>query len=918
MAEIEEKVVATKVAKKRRIYQVAKEFHVSIESIVEYLQHLGYEVKNQMSPVTPEMYEKLCERYQGEKPAAEKETEQPEIQQRLLEREKKEQERLELIRREIEELAETKPISLEEVQKEAERAAEARKKREELEKERRKLERKVEVKARKEAEQAEIEQKKTEADRKKKVKEAKRLERLLDIETAEPEFEEEEAEVATEVEEAAEAGTEVSETEKVEVGEGVTAPETEVVTEKPEAGEAGVTEKKPEKEGGAEEEKKKKRKRRKKEKPGAEAEAKEAAKPKKKRKKDKKRKVSQEDVEAAIRKTMAAMEEKGRPKRRKRSAREEFVEVEEPENVIKVSEFISVAELARLMGVEPTDVIKKCMELGLLVSINQRLDMDTIITVADEFGFDVEQEELYGQDILDELEEEEEESEGELVERPPVVTIMGHVDHGKTSLLDYIRKSNIIEDEVGGITQHIGAYVVDVNGKKVTFLDTPGHEAFTAMRARGAQVTDIVVLVVAADDRVMPQTIEAINHAKAAGVPIIVAINKIDKPNANPDLIKKELAENGVLIEEWGGKYPCVEISAQTGLNVEQLLELLVLQAEILELKANPKRLAKGVIIESQLDKGRGPVATVLVQNGTLHIGDPVIVGPVFGKVRAMFDERGRPVTEAGPSIPVQVLGFDEVPQSGDVLHAVKSERIAREISNKRKQLKREQDFRRATHITLDEFSKKMREKAVKELKLIVKADVVGSVEALSDALIKLSNEDVTVNVIHKGVGAITETDVLLASASDAIIIGFQIRPNAKAWEVAEREGVDIRTYSIIYDAIDDVKKALEGMLEPEEKEELLGVAEVREVFRIPKVGNVAGCYVQSGRINRNDRVRVVRDGRTIYEGELASLRRFKEDVKEVQAGFECGIGIQGFNDIKVGDTIEAYQIVMVKRKLEA
>ena len=534
--------------------------------------------------------------------------------------------------------------------------------------------------------------------------------------------------------------------------------------------------------------------------------------------------------------------------------------------------------------------------------------------VADEFGYEVQPMDEYGVDLLEELEQEDSDN---LEPRPPVVTIMGHVDHGKTSLLDYIRKSNIVAGEVGGITQHIGAYVVSVDGKKITFLDTPGHEAFTAMRARGAQITDIVVLIVAADDRVMPQTIEAINHAKAAGVPIIVAINKIDKPTANPELIKKQLSEVGILVEEWGGKYPCTEISAKLGTNVDQLLELITLQAEMLELKANPNRLAKGVILESRLDKGKGPVATVLVQNGTLKVGDPVVAGPYFAKVRAMFDERNRRVEKALPSTPVLTVGFNEVPEAGDILFALKSEREAREISLKRRQAKREQDFRKTSRITLDEFARRVSEKAIKELKLILKTDVAGSAEALSDALTKLSTDEITIQILHQGTGAITETDVLLASASNAIIIGFHVRPNPKAIDLAASQGVDIRTYSVIYDAIDDIKAALEGLLEPVEKEELVGIVEVRQIFKIPKVGTIAGCYVLKGKINRNDKARVVREGKVIHESRISSLKRFKEDVREVTAGFECGIGIENFNDIKVGDHIETYKVVEVKRKPE-
>ncbi len=638
---------------------------------------------------------------------------------------------------------------------------------------------------------------------------------------------------------------------------------------------------------------------------------------KKRKKRKKKVQISEAEVDASIKQTLAKIEEAGRGRKKyKRTQQKDIDEIEvEDENLIKVNEFLSVSELASAMDVEPPEVIKKCMALGMLVSINQRLEKDVIEMVADEFGFKVEFLPEYGQEILEEYEEEEEKDEN-LTPRPPVVTIMGHVDHGKTSLLDYIRESNIIAGEAGGITQHIGAYEVQVKGQAITFLDTPGHEAFTAMRARGAQATDIVILVVAADDAVMPQTIEAINHAQAAGVPIIVAINKIDKPTANPELIKKQLAENNVLIEEWGGKYQCVEISAKMGQGIPKLLDMILIEAEVLELKENHNRTARGIIIESRLDKGKGVVATILVQSGTLKVGEPFIVGQYFGKVRSLYNERNQRVEKAGPSVPVQVVGFSGLPAAGDSFIVLKSEKDTREISLKRRQIKREQDLRRNKRLTLDEISRRIKQGAVKELNIIVKGDVDGSVEAISDSLLKLSNQEVAVKVIHKGVGAISESDVLLASASNAIIIGFQVRPTLKAREVAKREVVDIRQYSIIYDAISEVKNALEGLLEPELVEDIKGTIEVRQVFRIPKVGVVAGSYVLTGRVARNDKVKLYRDDKLIYDGKVISLRRFKEDAKEVTAGFECGISFGNFDDVKVNDIVEPYRLIQVKRTL--
>jgi translation initiation factor IF-2 len=643
----------------------------------------------------------------------------------------------------------------------------------------------------------------------------------------------------------------------------------------------------------------------------------------KRRKKTRHAEVDEVEVAKAIRETLAEMVDDSistraaiRKKRKKEREEEELRLLEERERDkmhMKVTEFVTVGELADLMRVSVAEVIQKCMGLGIMVSINQRLEKDTIQLVADEFGFTVSFESEFTSDALADTEDDEE----DLKPRAPVVTIMGHVDHGKTSLLDYIRNSNVVAGEAGGITQHIGAYEVTLDdGKQITFLDTPGHEAFTAMRARGAQVTDIVVLVVAADDAVMPQTVEAISHAQAAAVPIVIAINKIDKADANPERIRQQLSEKGVLIEEWGGKYQAVELSAKTGKNVDQLLERILLEAEVLDLKANPDRMARGVVVEAELDKGKGIVATVLVQKGSLRIGDSFICGVWSGRARAMFDERGRRVEAAHPSQPVQLIGFDGIPQAGDDLVVLENEREARDISIRRQQLKREQDFRQRRMITLDDISKQIKEGQVKDLPIIVKGDVDGSVEALSDSLMKLSTGEVKVVVIHKGVGGISEGDVLLAAASRAVIIGFHVRPNLNARRLAEKEEVDIRLYSIIYDAINEVKSALEGMLAPSLSEQILATVEVREVFKVSRVGTIAGCHVQDGKIVRNNKVRLVRDGLIVFDGSISSLKRFKDDVREVEQGFECGIGLEGFNDIKTGDTIEAYTIVETKRKL--
>ncbi|MGN0188958.1 MAG: translation initiation factor IF-2 [Candidatus Cryptobacteroides sp.] len=584
--------------------------------------------------------------------------------------------------------------------------------------------------------------------------------------------------------------------------------------------------------------------------------------------------------------------------------------------VLKVTEFVTVNDLATLMNNTPvTKVIGACMNLGLMVSINQRLDAEALVLVAEEFGYEVE---FVTADLTEAIaQEQESDDDGNLVPRPPVITVMGHVDHGKTSLLDHIRKSNVIAGEAGGITQHIGAYNVKLpDGQRITFLDTPGHEAFTAMRARGAKMTDLAIIIIAADDAIMPQTIEAINHAQAAGVPMIFAINKIDKPGANPDKIKEQLANMNILVEDWGGKYQCQEISAKKGINVDKLLDKVLLEAELLELKANPSRRASGAVIESSLDKGRGYLATVLVQNGTMRVGDIMLSGCYTGRVKAMFNERGQKVDEAGPSTPVSVLGLNGAPTAGETFNVMADEKEAKDIANKREQLIRIQGIKTQKHMTLEEIGRRIAIGNFKELNVIVKGDVDGSIEALSDSLLKLSTEEVRVNVIHKAVGAISESDVLLAAASDAIIIGFQVRPSANARKLAEKEEIEIRLYSVIYDAINEVKSGIEGMLEPEEKEEVTATAEVMETFKISKVGTIAGCMVKEGKLSRNAKVRVIRDGIVVYTGELGSLKRFKDDVKEVSAGMDCGLNISGYNDIKIGDVVEAYTIVEIKRTL--
>lgn len=885
--------------KKKRIYKLAAEYNLSADQLMALLQKKGYEVKTHMSLVTAEMLDEIQKHFKKDIEKAEKHKKKvDEFKKKLAKEQPKEEKKaapvVEIPQPESVEPA-TKPEVVEippvepEIKIEEETPAE--------EAEAPVVEETVEEKEipSKEVEEPVVEKKEQE--------EIQITEPVAEVkETAPP----------------AEPAVEVTEEQTKKKGLTVLG-KIDLKTGKPIIDNAPSKDEKP-----AEKDKViKKRKKKPKAKKKGEAAPEEAV-PVKKRQKIKKFEIDQKEVEETIRKTLLSMEEAPlssraivRKKKKKERLEEEIKNQERRElekKRLHVTEFIAVSELANLMEVPVGEVISKCISLGLMVSINQRLDIDTITLVADEYGFEIELEKEYTSEIL----EDTQDSVETLVFRSPVVTIMGHVDHGKTSLLDYIRRANVVAGEYGGITQHIGAYKVDVgNNKQITFLDTPGHEAFTAMRARGAQVTDIVILIVAADDAVMPQTVEAISHAQAANVPIIVAINKIDKPGANIEKIKQQLAERKVLVEDWGGKYQCVEVSAKAGINIDVLLEKILLEAELMDLKANPDRSARGIVIESELDKGRGITSTILVQKGTLRVGDSFVAGIHHGRVRAMFDERNKKVFEAPPATPVLVLGFEGAPQAGDVFIVVGGEREAREIALKRQQLKREQDQKQIHHITLDEISKQISIGGVKELPVIVKGDVDGSVEALADSLMKLSTEEVIVRVIHRGVGAISEGDVLLAAASNAIIIGFHVRPNINARKLAENQKVDIRLYNIIYDAIKEVKSALEGLLSPIISEEITATVDVRDTFKIPKIGTIAGCYVLEGKITRNNKVRLVRNGIVILDGSILALKRFKDDVREVDAGYECGISIANFNDIKVGDIIEGYKLIETKKKLD-
>jgi len=861
-------------SKKKRIYQVAKEFHISNEALIEFLTEQGFKIRNHMAPLTKAMLDLVENQFQRHEEEPVKETD---FRKKLQEKKEEEEARKEAIRHEIDEILElSKTNYIDTLRKKPAKKKKAEEKEAAVEEEKKPVksvgrvlgkikldtEKKKEKTATEEKTVQEKDKKAAESEDKKKSREKPKRHLKRRPPGGKKKIDLKEALISELKEDAKEALGGVK-------GKG------ETVGEKTERG-------------------KKKKKRRKRKKQAVQ--------------------IDEKEIEASIKETLAKMGDSTRKKKHKKEKQVEEVEVDDT-TTIQTTEFVSVAELANLINVEPSEIIAACLSLGLMVSINQRLDRDTILMVADEFGYDVKFLTEYGEDQL-EAEEEEEDDPASLAPRAPVVTIMGHVDHGKTSLLDYIRESNIIAGEAGGITQHIGAYEVSFKDKMISFLDTPGHEAFTAMRARGAQVTDIVVLVVAADDSVMPQTIEAINHSRAANVPIVVAINKIDKPNANIDNVKKQLSEHNVLVEAWGGKVQSAEVSAKTGEGVDHLLEMILLETEILELKANPDCKAKAVIIETKLDKGRGIVGTVLVQKGTLRIGDPFVAGQFHGRVRAMFDERNHKVKVAPPSTPVQLLGFTGMPQAGDQLVVVESEQEAREIAVKRQQLKREQSFRQIRRLTLDQISKRIAEGEVKELSVIIKADVDGSVEALSDSLMELGNEDVSVKIIHKGVGVITESDVLLAEASQAVIIGFHVSPTSKASDLAQKENIDIRLYKVIYDVVNDVKLALSGLLEPEISEEVIGSIEIREIFKASKIGKIAGCYVLTGKIVRNCHVRLIRNDEVIYTGKISNLKRFKDDVKEVAAGFECGITLDDFDDIQENDIIEAYQVIETARTL--
>lgn len=898
-------------ADKRRIFQVAKEMNISNEALIAFLGKHNYDVKTHMSLVTEEMYEEVCKKYKSEPAASSGASKDPDgdFRKRLREKKLEEEKRRERARHELEDrlritqeiakksLKKRKEPSKAEVLKIAEAEAKAEAKAE--------LRNKGWKDAIKEDTSEKSHPDKPEMSEERKTSDEKADLQEKGIEISQPEQSADHTKDDTrQVDDEKQAADQVG--GKRDRGDEIVQEARSFIDVKDKTSAESKGKRPPADAAGSEAKSKDKSVK------PADDKAQGDDKKRKKRKK-KKRKISEEEIEASIRQTLAAIQDTGRSKRRRRRSRseEDGMEVEETQS-IKAAEFISAADLAKLMDVESAEVLKKCLELGLMVTINQRLDMDTIVMVADEFGFEVEQEEEFGAEI----EEEVEEAEEDLAPRPPVVTIMGHVDHGKTSLLDYLRRSNIIAGEAGGITQHIGAYEVYTNDRTICFLDTPGHEAFTAMRARGAQVTDIVILIVAADDGVQKQTTEAISHAKAAGVPIVVAINKIDRPNANPDNIKQQLSQHGLLVESWGGKHQSVEISAKTGEGIDKLLDSVLLEADILELKANPDRDAKGIVIESELDRGKGPIATVLVQSGTLKVGDIFVCGVTSGRVRAMFDERGKKVKKAPPSTPVRVIGFMAVPQAGDKFVVMETEKEAKEISLKRQQLRREHEFRKVRHRTLDQISKQIAEGEVRELKVIVKGDVDGSVEAISDSLMKLSTNEVAVDVLHKGVGGISEADVNFAVASDAIIIGFNVRTSLQAREMAKKEDVDIRIYKIIYDAVNDVKTALEGLLSPEMKEEVSGTLEVRETFKVPKVGTVAGCYVLSGKVKRNDQIRVYRDDKLVFEGKLSSLKRFKDDAREVASGFECGVGVMNFDDIHVSDIIECIQVTEVKRTL--
>ncbi|SHE51844.1 bacterial translation initiation factor 2 (bIF-2) [Psychroflexus salarius] len=914
-------------AKQKRLNKVLKEFNISLDRAVEYLGSQGYEIEARpTTKISQDVYQVLFDKFETDKS---KRVESKEVS----EERKKEKEALRLAREK--ELLKKK-------EEEAKREAEATKKAAEAEKAKKAAEAEAEAKAKKEAEAKEKQSNKTKLSGPKQVgkidldKSAKKpkpktnkdqpkksaqkpsqnnpsaskvSDKTSKTETPKKDSEEKVEDVKHETQYTKLKGPNFT-GQKIDLNQFKKTPKKKEDDKKSSNNSAS---------------KKRKRKRINKNAPNKPNFRDNRSKGGNKKKQVVKEEPSEADVQKQIRETLEKLQGKSskgkgakyrkdkRQQHRQRS-QDETDQQELESKVLKVTEFVTVSEVASMMDVPVTKVISACMSLGMMVTMNQRLDAETLSVVAEEFGYEVEF-------VTAEIEapvEEVEENDEDLEPRAPIVTVMGHVDHGKTSLLDYIRKENVIAGESGGITQHIGAYgVILEGGQKIAFLDTPGHEAFTAMRARGAQVTDIAIIVIAADDDVKPQTKEAISHAQAAGVPIIFAINKVDLPTANVDKVKESLANMNLLVEDWGGKIQSQDISAKKGDGVKDLLEKVLLEAEILELKANPNRTATGTVVEAFLDKGRGYVSTVLVQSGTLKVGDYVLAGTTSGKVKAIHDERGHKIKEAGPSTPVSLLGLDGAPQAGDTFQVMRDEREAKDIASKRTQLQREQSVRTQKHITLDEIGRRIALGDFKELNIILKADVDGSVEALTDSLQKLSTEEIQVNIIHKGVGAITESDVLLASASDAVIIGFNVRPAGNARMLADKEEIDIRSYSIIYDAINDIKDAMEGMLSPELKEEITGNAEVRETFKISKIGTIAGCMVTSGKIYRNSGIRLIRDGIVIYTGELASLKRFKDDVKEVSKGYDCGMQIKNYNDLKEGDVIEAYQEVEVKKKLK-
>ncbi|MGB2087610.1 MAG: translation initiation factor IF-2 [Psychroflexus salarius] len=914
-------------AKQKRLNKVLKEFNISLDRAVEYLGSQGYEIEARpTTKISEDVYQVLFDKFETDKS---KRVESKEVS----EERKKEKEELRLAREK--ELLKKK-------EEEAKREAEATKKAAEAEKAKKAAEAEAEAKAKKEAEEKEKQSNKTKLSGPKQVgkidldKSAKKPKPKTNKDqpkksAQKPSQNNPSASKVSDKSSKTESPKKDSE-EKVEDVKHETQytklKGPNFTGQKIDLNQFKKTPKKKEddkKSSNNSASKKRKRKRINKNAPNKSNFRDNRSKGGNKKKQVVKEEPSEADVQKQIRETLEKLQGKSnkgkgakyrkdkRQQHRQRS-QDETDQQELESKVLKVTEFVTVSEVASMMDVPVTKVISACMSLGMMVTMNQRLDAETLSVVAEEFGYEVEF-------VTAEIEapvEEVEENDEDLEPRAPIVTVMGHVDHGKTSLLDYIRKENVIAGESGGITQHIGAYgVVLEGGQKIAFLDTPGHEAFTAMRARGAQVTDIAIIVIAADDDVKPQTKEAISHAQAAGVPIIFAINKVDLPTANVDKVKESLANMNLLVEDWGGKIQSQDISAKKGDGVKDLLEKVLLEAEILELKANPNRTAKGTVVEAFLDKGRGYVSTVLVQSGTLKVGDYVLAGTTSGKVKAIHDERGHKIKEAGPSTPVSLLGLDGAPQAGDTFQVMRDEREAKDIASKRTQLQREQSVRTQKHITLDEIGRRIALGDFKELNIILKADVDGSVEALTDSLQKLSTEEIQVNIIHKGVGAITESDVLLASASDAVIIGFNVRPAGNARMLADKEEIDIRSYSIIYDAINDIKDAMEGMLSPELKEEITGNAEVRETFKISKIGTIAGCMVTSGKIYRNSGIRLIRDGIVIYTGELASLKRFKDDVKEVSKGYDCGMQIKNYNDLKEGDVIEAYQEVEVKKKLK-